>query len=155
MYDFCHVVTLIITMEYFTLNELCHSNTAQHYGITNKPDAQAVRNLNALVDHVLDPLRRQFGKPIYVNSGYRCPQLNKLVGGAVSSQHMRGEAADIRAQDMAALTNLVIEMRRKGRLLADQIILEKIRVIDGKHVPLWIHISFVTRRENRNQLLIK
>ncbi len=139
-------------MEYFTLNELCRSNTAQHYGITNKPDAQAVRNLNALVDHVLDPLRRQFGKPIYVNSGYRCPQLNKLVGGSVRSQHMRGEAADIRAQDMAALTNLVIEMRRKGRLLADQIILEK---IDGKHVPLWIHISFVTRRENRNQFIIQ
>ena len=142
-------------MEYFTLNELCRSNTAQHYGITNKPDAQAVRNLNALVDHVLDPLRRQFGKPIYVNSGYRCPQLNKAVGGAVSSQHMRGEAADIRADDMDALANLIADMRARGRLHADQIIYEHTRVVDGKLVPQWIHISYTTRRENRNQLIIQ
>lgn len=142
-------------MRYFTLNELCRSNTAHHYGIKNKPDKQAIKNLNALVDQVLDPLRREFGKPIYVTSGYRSPALNTIVGGAAFSQHMRGEAADIRAKDMAALTNLVIDLRSKGRLLADQIILEKTRVIDGKQVPLWIHISFVTRRENRNQLLIK
>ena len=141
-------------MEYFTLNELCRSNTAQHYGLKNKPDKQAVKNLNALVDHVLDPLRRQFGMPIYVNSGYRCPELNKAVGGDGYSQHMRGEAADIRANDMIGLALIIEEMRANGRLHADQIIFEHTRVVCGALVPKWIHISYTTRRENRNQLLI-
>ena len=141
-------------MQYFTLNELCRSNTAQHYGIENKPDKEVVSNLNALVDHVLDPLRREFGKPIYVNSGYRSAQLNKAVGGTACSQHMRGEAADIRANDMIGLVEVIEEMRASGRLHADQIIFEHPRILCGALVPKWIHISYTTRRENRNQLLV-
>ena len=82
-------------MKYFTIKELTRSATAQHLGIDNTPPASAVKALHALVDNVLDPLRQAWGGPIMVNSGYRCPELNKLVGGTPYSQHQRGEAADI------------------------------------------------------------
>ena len=54
-------------------------------------------NIEALVENVLDPARERFGKPIYVNSGFRCAVHNKTVGGVKNSQHMKGEAADISA----------------------------------------------------------
>ena len=82
-------------MVYFTINELCYSATAQANGINDTPSATQRNALTALVDTVLDPLRRAWGKPILVNSGYRCPALNNAVGGKASSQHLRGEAADI------------------------------------------------------------
>ena len=82
-------------MKYFTIKELTRSDTARHLGIDNTPPASAVMALNELVDHVLDPLREAWGGPIHVNSGYRCPELNKIVGGTPTSQHQRGEAADI------------------------------------------------------------
>ena len=83
------------SMKHFTLHELTRSTTATLQGIDNTPPAEAVHRLELLVEHVLDPLREAWGKPIHVSSGYRCPVLNKAVGGAPASQHMRGEAADI------------------------------------------------------------
>ena len=82
-------------MKYFTLHELTRSATAELRGINNTPSQEAVDNLHLLVEHILDPLREAWGKPIKVNSGFRCPRLNKEVGGSPSSQHMKGEAADI------------------------------------------------------------
>lgn len=82
-------------MKHFTLQELTRSATARRLGIDNTPPDEAVKNLTALVDNVLDPLREAWGSPIHVNSGYRCPALNRAVNGAPHSQHMRGEAADI------------------------------------------------------------
>ena len=82
-------------MKHFTIKELCRSATAQRLGIDNTPPRSAVTALHELVDHVLDPLREAWGGPIHVNSGYRCPELNKVVGGTPYSQHQRGEAADI------------------------------------------------------------
>lgn len=74
-------------MKYFTIKELCASDTARRKGIENEPTSEIVRNLTALVDNILDPLREAWGKPIIVNSGYRCDALNKAVGGVPSSQH--------------------------------------------------------------------
>lgn len=82
-------------MKYFSINELCRSTTAQRKGIDNTPNLEQIENLTNLVNHVLDPLREAFGKPIYVNSGFRCRELNKAVGGAKNSYHLRGMAADI------------------------------------------------------------
>ena len=82
-------------MKYFTIKELCRSTTADRKGIDNRCGSDIEANLTALVDNVLDPLREWYGKPIVVNSGYRCPALNKAVGGATTSQHMSGQAADI------------------------------------------------------------
>jgi len=82
-------------MKYFTINELCASATASRLGIQNIPTEEIKTNLIALVDNVLDPLRTEYGKPIIVSSGFRCNMLNLAIGGSKTSQHMKGQAADI------------------------------------------------------------
>jgi hypothetical protein len=82
-------------MKYFTLKELTRSATAEAKGIDNTPTPEIEKNLTLLVENVLDPLRKLSGKPITVNSGYRCPELNKAVGGSKTSDHVKGFAADI------------------------------------------------------------
>lgn len=84
-----------IKSDYFTLAELTKSETAARHKINNTPPATVIDNLQYGVDMVLDPLRRLYGQPIKINSGYRCPQLNKLVGGVTNSWHQEGNAADI------------------------------------------------------------
>ena len=83
-------------MKYFTIEELTRSTTAQLRNIDNTPSPQVISNLTALVDNILDPLREAWGKPIRVNSGYRCPKLNSAVGGSATSEHRYGMAADIK-----------------------------------------------------------
>ena len=129
--------------ENFTVEELTRSTTAEQLGIDNTPDADSLENLKLLVDNVLQPLRDMYGRPIVVNSGYRCPQLNKAIGGAKTSQHTLGKAADITAGNKAEnkrLFNLVLD----GDLIFDQLIDEK----DYR----WIHISYNQDR-NRQQIL--
>ena len=85
-------------MKHFTLSEFFRSSTAAKNGIKNEPSiderATIVRNINLLVDNVLDPVRDMVNTPIIITSGYRCPQVNRLVGGVDNSQHMSGCAAD-------------------------------------------------------------
>lgn len=129
-------------MVYFTINELCYSATAQANGINNTPNATQRNALTALVDTVLDPLRRSWGKPILVNSGYRCPALNNAVGGKASSQHLRGEAADITTgspQSNKQLYDLAISLH----LPIDQLI--------GERGYTWLHISHKASGYNRHQ----
>ena len=84
-------------MKYFTLKELTKSETALRHGINNTPDKKSQQNLEKLIELILDPLREAYGKPIVVTSGYRCEKLNRILGGAKTSQHVTGEAADIRS----------------------------------------------------------
>ena len=84
-------------MKYFTIAELCRSNTADKFLIDNKCTKEQAANMMALVNNVLDPLREAYGKPIRVNSGFRCEKLNKKVGGSKPSDHLHGMAADITA----------------------------------------------------------
>ena len=98
-------------MKYFTLKELTHSDTAVSLGIQNEPDAAQVRNLEHLVYYVLDPIRKTWGMPIKVTSGYRCPELNDEVGGVEESYHMDGMAADITALDPARNIELMCLIR--------------------------------------------
>ena len=107
-------------MKYFTIAELCRSNTADRLGINNRCRLEHVTALTALVDNVLDPLREWWGKPITVNSAYRCPELNAAVKGSKSSQHMKGEAADIDTGDRQQ-NKLLFEFIRKN-LPYDQLI---------------------------------
>lgn len=130
-------------MKHFTLGELCASTTADAQGIKNTPPLQETGNLKALAEQVLDPLREWYGKPIYVNSGYRCPQLNRLVGGATGSQHVKGEAADITAGSREENRKL-FECIRKN-LDFDQLINEKDFT--------WVHVSFKRSGGNRKQVL--
>lgn len=120
-------------MRYFTIEELVHSDYATLYGIDNRPDEKSMHSLRVLVQEVLDPLRDAYGAPIYVNSGYRCPELNRAVGGSPGSHHLRGMAADITTgsrQGNRRLFDLVVSKRLKYTQL-----------IDEKNFS-WLHISY-------------
>lgn len=81
-------------MKYFSIAELCKSQTANDNGINNTPSKEIESNLTILIGF-LDELREQWGSPIRVNSGYRCEALNKAVKGSATSAHMLGFAADL------------------------------------------------------------
>ena len=128
-------------MKYFTINELCKSETASKHKIDNTPSAEIIANLTALVDNILDPLREAWGRPIIVTSGYRCEVLNKLVGGVPTSQHKQGQAADISAgsiEDNKKLFDLAIKLK----LPFDQII--------DEYGYKWVHISYSSTRRRGN-----
>ena len=134
-----------IQSQFFSLDELTASDYAARHCLDNTPDPSAVDNLNRLVTHILDPLRRHLKVPIIVTSGYRCEALNSAIGGSPNSQHMAGLAADIKAVGMSArvLMLAVRDMYRWEQLAAlDQCILEFDR---------WVHIS--TSSEPRGQFL--
>lgn len=82
-------------MKYFSIEELCKSSTAKKNNIDNIPTDDIKRNLTVLIEQVLDPIREEFKKPINVSSGFRCKQLNKMVGGVSNSYHTKGMAADL------------------------------------------------------------
>lgn len=130
-------------MKWFTIDELCRSETAQRKGINNTPTDNVRKNLTALVDNVLDPLRDWYGKPIRVNSGYRCTALNKAVGGVASSQHLTGQAADIDTNDTAENRRLMKHI--EGNLDFDQLIWE--------NGGAWVHVSYRADGKNRRQVL--
>lgn len=130
-------------MKHFTIDELCRSDTARSRGIDNTPTEEVRKNLTALVGNVLDPLREWYGKPIYVNSGYRCPALNKAVGGVASSQHLTGQAADIDTNDRSE--NRKLMRRIEESLDFDQLIWEN----GGE----WLHVSYRADGKNRRQVL--
>lgn len=131
-------------MKYFTLNELTRSDTASRMKIDNTPTAEAVKNLTALVDKVLDPLREKIGEPIIVTSGYRCPRLNKAVGGVSNSQHITGQAADISFKDKSR-NKILFDTIIKMNLPFDQLI--------DEYGLKWIHCSYSPR--NRRQIIYK
>ena len=104
--------TIEIKSEFFTLNELTKSSTASKYHIDNSPSAEIVRNLQYGVDMVLDPLRRLYGKPIVITSGYRCTELNKKVGGVANSWHTQGNAADIHVASLTEATKIFSNLQK-------------------------------------------
>lgn len=130
-------------MKHFTIEELCRSETAQRKGINNTPTDNVRKNLTALVDNVLDPLRDWYGKPIRVNSGYRCPALNKAVGGVANSQHLTGQAADIDTDDRA-------ENRKLMKHIEDSLDFDQLIWENG---GAWVHVSYRSDGKNRRQVL--
>lgn len=131
----------------FSLTELTQSDTAVKKGIKNIPDFEQCCNLEALIDNVLQPLRDKWGKPIKINSGFRSLALNKAVGGAATSSHMKGEAADITTGNGFENKKLFDLVQQMG-LPFDQLISEK----GERNAPSWIHISY-SRTRNRGQVL--
>ena len=123
---------------YFSISELTASATALREGIDNRPSKCAYHLLYVLVDQLLDPIREAWGEPIVVSSGYRCKQLNALVGGAKYSHHILGCAADIicgNRADHRRLFKMIQQMQQQGQIRFTQLIWEG----DGR----WIHISYV------------
>jgi putative chitinase len=136
-------------MKYFTIEELCRSNTANIKGIKNIPTEEHKNHLIELIENILDPLREAWGSPIHVNSGYRSPQLNKAVGGSSTSAHSLGYAADLspvngKMSDFKAFVKKWLRDRK-----FDQYINE----FKGKSE--WVHIGYKNSKgRQRGQYLL-
>jgi hypothetical protein len=133
----------------FNVAELSRSEAATRKGVDNTPTPEAVENLRALAEKVLQPLRDAMGKPMRVNSAYRGPEANKAVGGSKTSQHMTGEAADIEFDgfDNKKLAQKIVDLK----LPFDQIILEFYK--DGDPNSGWVHVSHKRGGPQRGQVL--
>ncbi|RYU94119.1 D-Ala-D-Ala carboxypeptidase family metallohydrolase [Emticicia agri] len=125
---------------HFTLAEMIRSESASRHGIDNTPNATQTKNLQNLCINVLEPLRTLVGKPINVSSGFRNPTLNSLIGGSPTSQHMKGEAADISVEGFT--TEQLFLLIISSSLPFDQIIQE---------FNSWVHISY--KKTNRREAL--
>lgn len=123
----------------FTFEEFTKSDTATRYRINNAITDWEVRdNIIALVENLLQPLRDAWGNPLFINSGYRSKELNAKVGGVATSQHCKGQAADVGCSDPLALARLV----KKLGLTYDQM---------GVY-PTFVHLSYKDEGENRMQI---
>jgi len=127
----------------FYLIEFTRSQTAIRKGIDNQPNTPEIQNLIRLCNAVLQPLRVALGFPIHISSGYRCPFLNAAIGGARSSQHQYGKAADV---DHPTKNKEIFDYI-KNYLTFDQLIWE----FGNKERPDWVHVSYDT--QNRGQVL--
>ncbi len=130
---------------FFSWAEMTTSGAASRLGLSNQPPSEAQQAMAALVSNLLDPLRTALGRPVMVTSGYRSPEVNRAVDGSHSSQHMSGEAADIKVAGLPSDT-LVTAILRLG-VPFDQLIWYAPE--RGGHV----HVSFTTKRANRRQVL--
>lgn len=127
----------------FTLDEMTRSQTALMRGISNEPTKEAIEELRRLCETILEPIRAKLGRPITINSAYRSLAVNQLVGGSQKSQHMSGQAADIRVANMP--------------------VKELVELIKGLDVPYhqlinefdsWVHVSIAPKgQEPRKQIL--
>lgn len=130
-------------MKYFTIEELIYSDTAKKHNIDNTPNASIKNNLIFLVDNILDKAREHFKKPIHINSGYRCLELNNKIGGSKTSSHLKGEAADIELGNKTISENKLLFDWIKDNCNFDQLIWEK--------RGAWIHVS-LKKIGNRKQV---
>jgi hypothetical protein len=128
----------------FSLNELLESQTARRLGIAEQfnPSQEVIKNLKALCENILQPLRDNLRIAIAVNSGYRCSTLNKKIGGSLTSQHMTGHAADIECYPIGneKLLKKIVELK----LPFDQII--------NEFNYAWVHVSYDPKRNRRKVL---
>ena len=128
--------------QYITVNEMLRSQTAEKLNIKNVPnDPIVIENLEYTIEQ-LDELRRLYEHPIIITSGYRCPALNKAVGGKPNSQHVKGQAADIKYDP--ELLQFIID-----KFHYDQLIEET-----SKRTK-WIHISFNKEKERMQYIKLK
>lgn len=131
----------MIISENFSMAEFCRSETAARKGIRNEPGKQEREAIYHLVTRLLQPLRDRYGRAMRINSGYRCQELNRAVGGVPTSQHQKGEAADIACQSPRTL----LEELKMSSLDFDQAIL----------YPTFLHLSLKREGKNRRQIIIK
>jgi uncharacterized protein YcbK (DUF882 family) len=131
----------------FSLKELTRSDTAIRKGIDNTPDFEQVINLTHLSIFILQPVRDKWGSTT-VNSGLRVLELNRAIGSSDTSQHRKGEAADIECK---AVSNLELAKWIRDNLDFDQVILEAYDGVDP--TSGWVHVSYRADRKNRKKCL--
>lgn len=132
----------------FTLDELYASSTAARLHIDNTPSEEIKEKLERLAKEILQPIRDKWGAPIVVTSGYRCPELNKAVGGAKTSQHLAGEAADIKVGgkvENKKLFRVIEAMVRSGKINVGQLI--------DEYGFSWLHLSLPRDGKQNNQVI--
>lgn len=116
---------------YFNIKEMTKSQTAELYHIDNTPTKEIVENLKKVM-YILDIVRVYIGKPIIVNSGYRCKKLNEMVGGVQNSMHTKGLAADFRTREKEDI-NIMFELLKKNQ--------EKLKIKELLNYKTFIHIG--------------
>jgi zinc D-Ala-D-Ala carboxypeptidase len=131
----------------FTLAEMTKSETALRYDMDNTPGEQETAALKLLAEKVLQPVRDHFGRGVKVNSGFRHPEVNAKVGGSKTSDHCRGQAADI---EIPGVPNAELAEWIKDNLEFRQLILEF--YTPGIPDSGWVHVSYVAE-DNKKQVL--
>lgn len=132
----------------FSVSEFARSKVADQLGIINDPAADCMIPQIKQTAELLQKIRDKYGKPIYISSGYRCPELNDAVGGVWNSDHLSGNAADIYSEDTEELWNCIVEMIKNQEI-------EVCQLINYKHYK-WIHISRLYRNaRHKNHIFNK
>jgi len=121
----------------FSLNELTQSETALRKGLNNEPTQEVISALQLLVVNVLQPIRDHYAKGVKVNSGYRSPQVNASVGGSLTSDHCKGQAADI---EIPGVANADLAQYIADNFDFTQLILEF--YTQGIPDSGWVHVSY-------------
>ena len=134
--------------EHISYREGVYSITATRLGINNTPGDDQLHFMELIAEKVFEPLREWVGGPIKINSFYRCPDLNKAIGGSATSQHCKGQAMDI-DDTLGKATNAEMYHWIKDNLNFDQMIWE----FGDDDNPNWVHISYVSKEKNRNRCL--
>ena len=122
--------------------------SATRRGINNTPNDEQLKNMELIADEVFEPLRTYINGPIKINSFFRCPELNKAIGGSGKSQHCQGQAIDL-DDTFGFATNAEMYSFIKEHLEFDQMIWE----FGDDNNPDWIHVSYVSPEDNRNRCL--
>jgi len=131
----------------FTLSEMTKSETALRHGLDNTPGDTELANLKALAENVLQPIRNHYGRGVKVNSGFRHPEVNAAVGGSKTSDHCRGQAADI---EIPGVANAEVAQWIADNLEFRQLILEF--YTPGIPDSGWVHVSY-NPADNKKQVL--
>jgi len=134
--------------EHISYKEGVHSITAMRRGIDNTPNDDQLSNMELVAEEVFEPLRVYVDGPIKINSFFRCPELNKAIGGSSKSQHCQGQAIDL-DDTFGRATNAEMYHFIKEKLNFDQLIWE----FGDDDNPDWVHVSYVSEEDNRNRCL--
>ena len=136
--------------ENLDLGELTRSEAAKRNHISNMPTTEHIENMKKLAANIFQPIRENFGVPIFISSGYRSKALNSKIGGSSTSQHSTGEAIDIDMDGSSSgVTNKQVFDYIKDNLDFDQLIWE----FGNKNNPDWVHVSYESTGKQRKQVL--
>lgn len=136
--------------EHLDLVEVTRSETAKRKGISNMPTPEHLENFKKLAQNIFEPIRKHFGVPIHISSGYRSKALNTAIGGSLTSQHLLGQALDLDMDGSSSgVTNKMVFEYIKNNLDFDQMIHE----FGTKDAPDWVHVSYNTKGKQRKQIL--
>ena len=134
--------------DHISYREGVYSITATRLGLNNTPNDEQLANMELVAEEVFEPLRAYVGGPIKINSFFRSPKLNTAIGGSSKSQHCKGQAIDI-DDTFGRCTNAEMYHFIKDHLNFDQLIWE----FGDDDNPDWVHVSYVSDKNNRNRCL--